>query len=59
VVDAKEPSRLAIAIHEILSNSDKQAQLGEAAARASVHWSWDSIADAYLFDYQRLGETHR
>jgi len=54
LVDPKNLNGLAVAIREVLSNPDKQARVGAAAAKASAHWSWNSIVDAYVAEYRRL-----
>jgi glycosyltransferase involved in cell wall biosynthesis len=59
LVAPKNPQALAEAIREILSDPDKQARVGAASAKASVRWSWSSIADAYIAEYRRLMGTLR
>ena len=57
------PARLGEAMRYAVLGGGKRVRpllayaAGEAAAAVSVHWSWDSITDAYLLDYRRVGAS--
>lgn len=54
-VDPGDATGIATAIRSVLADPALQAELGRAAATASIYWSWDAVVDAYAADYERVG----
>jgi glycosyltransferase involved in cell wall biosynthesis len=53
-IEPRDPKGLAAAIRSVLADPAAQTHAGEAGAAVSAHWSWDSITEAYLADYQKV-----
>lgn len=54
LVEAREPEGIAAAIRAVLASTAAQSRASACAAEAAVHWSWKTITDAYVADYEAL-----
>jgi len=60
LVPPEQPTDLADAVDELLSEEDRRSAMGEAAvARTEAKYSWDSIAQQSLEIYEQITHRHQ